>query len=1653
MLDRERVAELIVASPSGRRRASGYRVTSACIITAMHAIQDADSITVRFHPSNRGPWTCVATIALADASTDIALLEIQPAESQEADISVARFGRVSDRAAVLHAEAVGFPRWKLRIGDIAPADTAIPEKPFRDSAHAHGSLAVLANLKEGTLEFSTLDHPPELTSEGGSPWEGMSGAALWVNGRIVGVITSNYAIEGPSKLAVARLDRFLAVVKTSARKTLDRLLLSRVGDPSRLPDVVPPSTAEQFQTAYRAQLESIAPVQLVCREAELDELIKFCAAEAQPSYMWWQAGPWSGKTALLSWFTLNPPAGLDIVAFFITSRFAGQADSNAFLEAILEQLVAIVGEQPSSVLSSHVRIGHYLRLLKDAAQRSEETGRRLIIVIDGLDEDHGANDQLKIPSIASLLPMDPPANVRIVVSSRYSPQLPQDLHENHPLRSARRLDLAASPYARNLSNFALGELREQLRGSDLQQQILGLITAAGGGLTAADLHALTRNFPYKVRDLLQGRLGRSVSERRTVGQRDGGTEIVYLFAHETLRELAEEDFGSDLADFREVIHQWAEDYRKSNWPSSTPSYLLRGYFQMLNGSGDLARMFVCACDRARHDALLNLTGGDALALSEVGNAISIVRSQHPLDLRLLLPLEIAREELVVRNSRMPPELSRIWTLVGQPARGTSVANGILDPIRRVEALCSIIEARETSQEEAVADLVAAAESAINEIRPVESRVIIRRKVALALARRGSFAAASRIIAQISDDYFRLEGVADIALIAMQRGRRDEVDVMASIDREAARVGDMPGPQRDRAISFLIAAAIAVEDHELVESLTASLRDQGAIVLAIQHIAARGSIERAHLLAKSYGDASTRARALAVVAAAAVPHADLVAVLLQEAREALSSVTHPYTRAVIESELTVVVSSERELQKAASIAGSAPPHVRDTELAELSRVAARYGYTADAQRITASIHDSGVKERAWREVVRESIRCGAVPEALRLMEMHLSLREQIRLKAELLQFGARKGEDLDPRQLIECTTQAARMLDDAENRSSALSDVGVAVALHGSKELAIAIAKEAEEAALATTLRATHVQAVRALIAAGTSIADYRRCIKLVEEFPTHAERDSVLTNICYHAVSHSHTADAVEASERIFDSTRRQEVLCNSIIYIGARGDYGAVLKLYPLLDEADEALRLVGTRAAEVGSLADAEQIFDRIADSLAATKLLVRLSLTHVDGIEARRVGAAALNLATTSGPSLATDVATASQARVAAKLGDLEFARAHALRLVNQELRDNTLLAILNMMLGSATGHEVITPLISQIASAKLRVSGLLRAARTTDAKTQIGWIHRYLASARDEQVHLSSVEAERLAEDLADIERSLSKFAASSADKPHYGGEGRIPDASAWFDVDAVIGRAFGGGEPLSEIREITRVVEEQGIVSSKLGIVRSLPGTEEPLPADLVATATREIQKLRGVGYQILDLKEFSHTVDCTLLVDAIKRTRVGVRDSSLMVVSRFLYDGQRWDCMIKVSSLIKDASVLYGLALHQVVGPHAKVLPDYVRARVVSLTMDAIQASPSSVTTRDRATLAVALITLLRWRETSTSVDFSTEVERDVIDQLMQGADWLSQLAAVVYSDKTVVAAVIDEFTGAADSTFFKGFDGRSTGGGESSTALNWRTS
>ncbi|MEU8175585.1 trypsin-like peptidase domain-containing protein [Microbispora hainanensis] len=1007
------VAEIIVARHGEPgRRGSGYRVSSRAVLTAAHVVQDASAIRVRFDADLPGEWTAEATSWWADTESDLAVLSITP-RGEDDEVAPARFGRIGgERAAVLAVRAVEFPRFKLRDdGEL-----------YRDSHQADGSTAVLSNRREGTLEV-TVPPPERDPDPDASPWEGMSGAAVWVGDRIVGVVAQHHRTDGPGRLAAARLDR-----------ALDRSpeLRALLGLPEVVPDVVPRSAAELVRTDYLMQVrEMFAPDRLLDRAAELDELVRFCAGDRP--YAWWQAGPWAGKTALMAWLVLHPPSGVDVVSFFVTARLPGQSDSEACLSALIEQLAALARGDPAAPPTAGARLGTMLRLLEETASRSREAGRRLLLVIDGLDEDTGTSMG---PSIASLLPRRPPQGVRILVASRPHPSIPGDVASDHQLRTLRPRLLDQSEHARAVEHLATLELSRLPMREPLQHDVLGLITASGGGLTLDDLAHLTGREPYEIEQVLRVSFARSVLGRTGIPSAGYSDEPAYLFAHETLRLAAHKTLR--LAAYRDRLHAWAAMYQNRSWPADTPHYLLRGYQHMLAEAGDLPRLVACGTDQDRHGRMRALTGGDALALSDVNLAQQHLLRQEVPDLTRLGLLAVEQDHLRARANSIPAELPAVWARIGQPDHAEGLVSGISDWGTRGDALCGLVAASTAVGDRERAARLADEVHALASLGQPYARLYTLSRLAAVVDRdraRLLVDEAEGLIGQITKADTRDWALAEIAAAVTSGG--DHVQA----ERITGRIGD---PRvRVEALTRLVRAAAADDRRRIarladdagrgIRQLTDPADRDLLSLRLVEAVAAAGDPDRAEAIAEEIDDPGRLARALAGLAATAgTGEPARAARLVARVDWLVERTALPGSR--VDALIATIVAHP---------GGDVEPLIEEiggdwTRLDELAEAAAARGDHDVAERAIRRIRDSVVRMWQLARLAETAATAGDRDRAARLAgEVEASWRQQIqpfRHAVRWVSLAEAAGIAGDP-------ARAAGLLDKAEEVIEQIDDPG------------------------------------------------------------------------------------------------------------------------------------------------------------------------------------------------------------------------------------------------------------------------------------------------------------------------------------------------------------------------------------------------------------------------------------------------------------------------------------------------------------------------------------------------------------------------------------------------------------------------------------
>ena len=826
-------------------------------------------------------------------------------------------------------------------------------------------------------------------------------------------------------------------------------------------------TGPVVRSAYLEQVRRIAPPQLHDRDSELAELAAFCTEPNQGAYVWWRAGPWTGKSALMSWFVLHPPPGVRVISFFVTARYKGQDDRVAFADAILEQLAEILGQPMPTYVTDATREAHLLGMIAKAAGMCQQRGEQLVLVIDGLDEDRGGITGSEAYSIAALLPARAPAGLRIIVAGRPDPPIPADVPADHPLRDPSIVRvLGATRWADVVKADMQRELKRLLRGNPAEQDLLGLVTAAGGGLSASDLAELTGLPVYEIKESLQTVAGRTFTSRASLWQRDSA-QPVYVLGHEELQTAATRFLGyTGLAGYQDRLHNWADHYRQKAWPAGTPEYLLRGYYRMLHATGDISRIVVCATDQARHDRMLDVTGGDAAALAEITEALDLLLNLDEPDLLTMLRLAVRRASLAERNANIPTNLPAVWAIVGYPTRAEALARAITHPIRQSETLTALVtvlaHAGDLERAEAVAYAInspdrqvvaltalirtTAAYGDLERARMVAQHAqVVAHSIVSADRRATALAALSRALADSSEPE-----PAEEALYEISRSEARAHALTARV-RALARAGDLEQAE---------AAANAVSDPDS--------RAEALIALA-RTLASAGDLERAGAVARSITNPDQQAHALTAIVDAAAVAGDL-----GRAETIARNITSPDRRAEALTAVARAVAAAGDVERAGVLAGQAEAVAR--AISDPFRRA--YSLTALAGAVAAA----GDVERAGVLAGQAEAVARAISDPFRRAYSLTALAGAVAAAGDVERAGVLAGQ----------AEAVARAISDPFRRAYSLTALAGAVAAAGDIERAGVLAGQAEAVARSVASPEWQAQALAALAEAMAAAGDLDR---------------------------------------------------------------------------------------------------------------------------------------------------------------------------------------------------------------------------------------------------------------------------------------------------------------------------------------------------------------------------------------------------------------------------------------------------------------------------------------------------------------------------------------------------------------------------------
>ncbi len=1042
---------------------------------------------------------------------------------------------------------------------------------------------------------------------------------------------------------------------------------------------------------YLSQVKRIAPQQLLGRERELAYLAVFCTTAGLRPYLWWRAGAWAGKSALLSSFVLDPPSGVRVVSFFITARWAGQSDRIAFADVVLEQVLEIIGEPMPTILTDATREAHLLGSLARAAGICQHRGERLVLVVDGLDEDQGVTTGPDAHSIAAMLPAHPPAGMRVVIAGRPNPPIPADVPDDHPLRDTeiiRALDV--SPRAQVVRQDAERELKRLLHGTTAEQDLLGLLTAAGGGLSGTDLAELTSSSSWEIEDCLGAVSGRTFTPR--AGHWRPNT-IVYVLGHEELQQQATRFLGaSRLEAYRHRLHNWADRYRGQKWPRDTPEYLLRGYYRLLHTIADISRMLVCATDPDRHDRMLDIIGGDTGALAEITMTQEAIASQAVPDLLAMSQLAVHRTKLTERNDNMPANLPGVWAQLGRSGRAEALARSITHQSRQVQALTAVVHEVAVSGD-------------------------LRRAEILSIQ-------AERTVLSVTDPYQQAHAYATVARAFAEAGNSHRADILISRAEVATR--SLINPSRQAHVLVAIARAVAtIGDSRRANSIALSIATWSERAQALGAVAAEvansGDLRRARSIAFSISSRSERAQALAAIARAANVAGDQrrSVKIAGEAERIARSIKNPGRQAWTLVAVGHAIASAGEPKNAAAILllaeqlASSITKLRDRDdtLTAIGRVTAIANDPDRAEMIARNISNPSRRAKAFAAVASGLAASGhqrraeaIAGEAEKIARSITSPSHEAKALAALAQAVAAAGD-------LGRAEEIARSISDLSQQGRTLTVVTQAMATVGNFDRAETIA-----ASISDPVQQSKAYAL--IVRAGIASGHLDHAEKIAQSIRDPAQRARALAILSRAAVSIRDSGRALMTGEPIADASSQSDALEKVVEAELNSGDLNCTRSV---TDPYRQAKPLIAGAqvAAEAGDAERAETTINDIAHPQLRTRAFVSVSdviasAGDLDGAQ-RFVDQALMVASSIASPAL-QDSTIAEIAPQFAKLGDPDRAVKIARAVTDSSLQEKALVAV--ALAVAASGK------LDQAERIILSISDSSRRAKTLAARVEVG-----------------------------------------------------------------------------------------------------------------------------------------------------------------------------------------------------------------------------------------------------------------------------------------------------------------------------------------
>jgi tetratricopeptide (TPR) repeat protein len=276
---------------------TGYLIAPGLLLTAAHVVMTEPPAAVTVRVPGREPVDGEVVWSQRDERIDAALVRVTPAHGTATGSAITRFGMFLSAEPNQQIEAIGFPRQQKF-------------ESVRDQEQFAGLLNPMTGAVSGHYELTSVTPlPGAAPGDARTPWAGMSGAAVFSRGLLVGVLRSDRRAQFGARLTATPVSTLLAdgTFRGIVRESTG---WEPVCEPVELAGVLdspyPNRDIRSVTSLLRADAEA---VRFHGREPVIERLASWCAGPEQVAVMIVTGQGGEGKSRLARQFLAWQRAG------------------------------------------------------------------------------------------------------------------------------------------------------------------------------------------------------------------------------------------------------------------------------------------------------------------------------------------------------------------------------------------------------------------------------------------------------------------------------------------------------------------------------------------------------------------------------------------------------------------------------------------------------------------------------------------------------------------------------------------------------------------------------------------------------------------------------------------------------------------------------------------------------------------------------------------------------------------------------------------------------------------------------------------------------------------------------------------------------------------------------------------------------------------------------------------------------------------------------------------------------------------------------------------------------------------------------------------------------------------------------------------------